>query len=160
MTRTCRKCGLTKTDADYQSQRHRQCKSCCSLANKRWKEQNREYVRERARDWREQNRVSALLGGARARAAKKKIEFSLTEADVTIPKRCPVLGVELNLRGGVGYGHYDTTPTIDRIDAACGYVPGNVAVISGRANRIKSNGSADEHEMVAAWMRKVAGGPK
>lgn len=34
-----------------------------------------------------------------------------------------------------------------------GYVPGNVEVISFRANRIKNNGTADEHERIAQWMR-------
>lgn len=156
MTRVCRRCGLPKSDADFRDERHRQCKACCSIVSKQWKKRNREHVREQGRNWRERNRIAALLSGARVRAAKKKIDFSLTEADVVIPERCPVLGIELSARGGVGYGHYDATPTIDRIEPSLGYVPGNVAVISGRANRIKSNGSADEHEKVATWMRKMA----
>lgn len=30
---------------------------------------------------------------------------------------------------------------------------GDVAIISHRANRLKDNGSAEEHERIAAWMR-------
>lgn len=52
----------------------------------------------------------------------------------------------------------DTQPTIDRIIPALGYVPGNIVVISHRANRMKSDGTAEEHERIAAWLRGLNGG--
>jgi hypothetical protein len=36
-----------------------------------------------------------------------------------------------------------------------GYVKGNVAVISHRANAIKNNATAEELQMVARWVSKV-----
>ena len=41
-----------------------------------------------------------------------------------------------------------TAPTIDRIDNAVGYVPGNVRIISQRANVLKSNGTDKELEAI------------
>lgn len=38
----------------------------------------------------------------------------------------------------------DNSPTLDRIRNELGYVPGNVAVVSYRANRLKSDASLDE----------------
>lgn len=40
------------------------------------------------------------------------------------------------------------------MDNEKGYVPGNVVVMSYRANRLKNDGTAEEHEIIAAWMRK------
>lgn len=42
--------------------------------------------------------------------------------------------------------------SLDRIVPSLGYVPGNVAVISHRANRIKSDATADELRAVADWL--------
>lgn len=64
--------------------------------------------------------------------------------------RCPALG--LVLEKGRGEKH-DRTPTLDRLNPMKGYEPGNIAVISDRANRMKSDGTATELELVAAWMR-------
>ena len=45
------------------------------------------------------------------------------------------------------------TPTIDRIDNNKGYIPGNVAVISWRANALKKDASTEEVEKLLVWMR-------
>jgi hypothetical protein len=44
-------------------------------------------------------------------------------------------------------------PTIDRIDNNRGYEPGNIAVISLRANVLKSNGTVPEFEKVVEYMK-------
>src|SRR3546814_14524029 len=44
--------------------------------------------------------------------------------------------------------------SLDRIDNTKGYVRGNVAVMSYKANRLQNEGTAEEHEIIAAWMRK------
>lgn len=96
-----------------------------------------------------------LLHGARARARKFGLECTITLDDVHIPLTCPVLGIPLKRVGGKPV---DTSPSIDRIDAARGYTPDNIAVISNRANRVKAHGTAEEHEQIAAWMRGHKGG--
>jgi hypothetical protein len=91
-----------------------------------------------------------LLSSAKKRAEIFGMPFDLTVDDVTTPERCPVLGIEL-VRG-TGRAT-DQSPSIDRLNPNLGYVRGNVAVISWRANRIKNNGTADEHEAVARYIR-------
>jgi len=46
------------------------------------------------------------------------------------------------------------SPTLDRLVAAMGYVPGNVTVISFRANTIKNNACVGEMESVVAYYRR------
>jgi hypothetical protein len=44
------------------------------------------------------------------------------------------------------------SPTLDKIDPSKGYVKGNVNVISQRASRLKSDGTAAEHRAIADYM--------
>jgi hypothetical protein len=92
---------------------------------------------------------------ARKRAARKGVPFTITQEDVrqAWPSGgvCPVLG--LVLRVGAGHSH-DASPTLDRINPGWGYEPGNLAIISHRANRAKNSLSAREHELIARWMRE------
>jgi len=46
------------------------------------------------------------------------------------------------------------SPSVDRIRPELGYVPGNVAVISVKANFIKGNATAAEIRLVAEWLDK------
>jgi hypothetical protein len=76
-----------------------------------------------------------------------EIEFE----DVYFPLTCPVLGIKLDYYGR-GDGLKDNVPSFDRLDASFGYVPGNVVVMSMRANRLKNDGSADEHRAIADFL--------
>jgi len=87
-----------------------------------------------------------MLIAARSRAKAKNIPFNLLLEDVVIPKLCPVLGIPLILGNG---GTSDNSPTLDRIIPELGYIKGNIAVISWRANRIKSN--ATPAEIFKVW---------
>lgn len=49
----------------------------------------------------------------------------------------------------------DASPTLDRVNPAWGYVPGNIAVISYAANRAKGAMSANDLSKIADWMRAV-----
>lgn len=93
------------------------------------------------------------MRGCRARALKHCVPFRLTEDDIVVPEFCPVLG--LPLRPTVGCSD-DYSPTVDRLVPELGYVPGNIAVISHRANSIKSFGTAAEHRQIADWMDRMA----
>ena len=93
-----------------------------------------------------------LHQSAKDRSARKGIEFSITVEDVIVPKYCPVLGIELKVskcRGGL-----DNSPSLDRVDSSKGYILGNVVVMSDRANTIKNNGTAEEHEKIAKFMKE------
>jgi hypothetical protein len=106
--------------------------------------------RQQNNAWRRAHLEFDLLKGARTRAEKKGLPFNLTLSDIVIPSLCPVLGIPLVV--GVGCAT-DCSPTLDRILPELGYVRGNIAVISRRANIIKSNATAEEIERVAAWVR-------
>ena len=113
-------------------------------AKQRWKAQNPKNA------W-----ASYALGGAKERAAKAGVPFDLDKDYVTaiIPDACPVFGTPFLFIGGKRLR--PDSPTIDRIEPHKGYVRGNVAVISAKANAIKSNATADEIKRVAEWLRSV-----
>jgi hypothetical protein len=93
-------------------------------------------------------RVMLKLARQRARAAG--VPFALRETDFDIPRVCPVLGIELEHRRGKR-GPADCSPTLDRIVPSLGYVPGNVIVISWRANRLKSDAVMSELTRIAEF---------
>ena len=82
-----------------------------------------------------------MLQRAKARAKEKGVAFTITIEDFEIPKRCPVLGTILCVAEGAPNG---CSPELDRIDVRKGYVPGNVMVISGKANRMKRDATLVE----------------
>jgi hypothetical protein len=67
---------------------------------------------------------------------------------IDIPARCPVLGIPLTRGTGKPA---DSSPTIDKVVPEFGYVPGNIKVISFRANSIKRDATVDELRRVLAY---------
>lgn len=94
-----------------------------------------------------------MLRAARYRAKRKGIPFSITEADITIPAVCPVLGIPLELAIGTG-GAAPNSPSLDRLDSSKGYTADNVCVISYRANALKNNATEQELEAVLTYVRR------
>lgn len=95
-----------------------------------------------------------LWSGAKQRARRKHIEFSLDIKKIQIPERCPVLGILLK-KGDRGF--LDSSPTLDRIDPQRGYQEDNVQVISFRANRIKSDSTLEELRKVLRYRESMEG---
>lgn len=98
-----------------------------------------------------------LFYAAKRRATQKGLEFKITIEDIEVPTHCPVLGIPLFPASGKHAR--DNSPTLDRIDSRLGYTPGNIAVISHRANTIKGNSSPEELELIADYMEKLLGHP-
>ena len=69
--------------------------------------------------------------------------------------KCPVLGVDMKW-GLVEENYLYESPSLDKINPSKGYIRGNVAWISLRANRIKSNATFDEVMKVAKWLEKIS----
>lgn len=92
--------------------------------------------------------------GARYRAKRAGIPFAITARYMRSlwTEFCPVLGLRLAYEGDGRVGPKDASPSVDRVIPELGYVPGNVVVISNRANVIKSFGTAEEHRLIADWM--------
>lgn len=97
------------------------------------------------------NPVWSMLRRAKARAKKIGLPFDLTEQDITpLPVACPVFGKPLRIST---HPHDPWSYSIDRINNEKGYVTGNVAVMSSRANRLKNDGTLQEFEDLIRWMK-------
>jgi hypothetical protein len=78
-----------------------------------------------------------LLYSARTRAKKNGLVCTITEDDIIVPEICPILLIKMYRVPG--QRQHGPSPSLDRIDNTKGYVPGNVRVISYRANTLKNN---------------------
>lgn len=114
-----------------------------------WIKNNPEKHAEAVRLRRKRNYVKMLLYRIKRKCDRLGWEFDLAEADIKIPKRCPVLGIPLEV--SVGKGRSDNTPSIDRVDNKRGYVKDNVEIISWRANRLKSDATPQELRRLAKY---------
>jgi hypothetical protein len=91
-----------------------------------------------------------MIQNARARAKAADVPFLLTPGDIVVPSHCPILGLPLfQITGKKGGG--PNSPSLDRIEPSLGYVPGNIVVISNRANRLKSDASIEELRAIASF---------
>lgn len=91
-----------------------------------------------------------LRSSAKERAKARGLYFNLKVEDITIPDVCPVLGIPLVK--GKGKMH-SGSPQLDRKDNSQGYILGNVAVISQRANSIKQDASVETLEALIKYMK-------
>lgn len=93
--------------------------------------------------------VVYLLARARSRAREAGLPCTITREDIVIPEYCPVLGIRMSFSG---MENRSSSPSLDKIIPELGYVPGNSAIISHRANNLKNNGTVNEHRRIADWM--------
>lgn len=142
-TKLCSRCKTERPVSDFYVDRSSitgrlsQCREC-SAENRRK---------------RSENTSRCLLLGAKLRAEKYGLPFDLSESDIVVPETCPALGIPLRK----GDGHMcANSPTLDRIVPDGGYVRGNVAVISFRANTVKHNATSSELRLVADWIDSVS----
>ncbi len=132
-----------------------------------WREENKDRVndkrnvkraldpttyRDQQNDWNRRNPHRKMFTQAKGRAKKTGREFSITFDDILpLPDVCPVLGIPL--RKGEKTGDPNAY-SLDRIDNTKGYIPGNVAVISFRANMLKRDATPNEVYALAAWLKR------
>jgi hypothetical protein len=100
--------------------------------------------------------VGTYFDSAKRRAKAKDLPFNITLEYLRsiADDKCPVFHTDFSWgRSGLGRGKFkDNAPQLDRIIPELGYVIGNVAFISHRANRIKDNGTMQEHYDIADWI--------
>lgn len=182
-TKQCRSCREQKPYSDFDSQKlgiggvRSTCKPCMLIYRKNARDTN-PMVKEASRRGsrkssyttegrlrksahnkkkRQENPVHFMWLASKNRAKKKRLEFTISEQDIVLPEFCPVFGTKMSVGEGSflmrrGGGESDSY-SLDRIDNDLGYVPGNVAVISWRANRLKANSSISDLEKIIAWMK-------
>lgn len=84
-----------------------------------------------------------IIRNSKFTAKRRGIPFSITKDDFELPKRCPILGFQLEY--GVGNdGNSTKHATLDRIDNTKGYIPGNIMIISRLANAMKNQATFDQ----------------
>lgn len=98
--------------------------------------------------------ASYAVGRARMRAKKKGLPCDITRDFVLsiTPDSCPIFGCTFVFYGGKVVGN--ESPTLDRLDPSKGYVEGNIAVISMKANTIKNAFGSADIAQVARWLEK------
>ena len=101
---------------------------------------------------RQEDPLRYQLNDIRRRCKKAGVPFDLLVEDITVPERCPLLGIPLFRGGGVTS---DNTPSVDRIDPSKGYTHDNVHVVSWRANRIKQNATLEELVLLTDNLREI-----
>lgn len=87
----------------------------------------------------------------RKKASNYKHEWTIDFGDLTFPTHCPVLGIQLDY---FTHERQENSVSFDRIDPTKGYIKGNVVVMSWRANRIKNDGTAEEHQKIADFLNQ------
>jgi|SRR5208282_549913 len=93
-----------------------------------------------------------MLDGARTRAKRLRVPFSLIPEDINIPKRCPLLGIPLRFAIGRPNGN---SPSLDRIIPKLGYTKENSIVISYRANMLKNDATLKELKLMVKNLEKI-----
>ena len=135
----CSNCKEWKPFTDYHknSARHTltdsYCKKCRRTVNNKW---------------RRTNTVGNLLHKSKARARLKNIEHTITKQDIILNDICPILNVPLEY--GTPY-----SPSLDRTNSSKGYIPGNVQVVSWRANTLKNNSTLTELKQLVTYMENI-----
>lgn len=91
---------------------------------------------------------------ARRRAKRRGQPCTITTADFDIPEHCPVLGTKLQHKYGTPGPAHDS-PSLDCIIPSLGYTPGNVVVLSHRANSMKSDANLEELRRLVRFLERV-----
>jgi len=79
-------------------------------------------------------------------------EWTVEFGDLEFPTHCPMLGTELDY---FAERTQENSVSFDRVDSSKGYIKGNVIVCSWRANRIKNDGTAEEHRKIYEYLSKA-----
>lgn len=121
---------------------YRQNKQKIFKYSKEWYKKNNKKVKRRVRARIDKDPINYMLIRAKTSAKKKGLKFTITRKDIVLPEYCPVLDIKIGFYKGKK--NRDSTMSLDRIDNSKGYVPGNVEVISFRANRLKNDATRNE----------------
>jgi hypothetical protein len=173
-TYVCKSCAKERKRNRYLETRETTLAKCREYAiehaveiseyHKTYREENHEKIISHGYEYREANRESTsakskeerrtkpeihIFRGAKKRAKEKGLPFLIEQSDILVPDFCPILGIPLAVADGK---FNDNSPTLDRLIPELGYVPGNIAVISNRANRMKDNATSEEHRLLADWI--------
>lgn len=97
--------------------------------------------------------ISKILATRKAFAKKQNIPFEL-DVDYLLSiavDKCPILNIDLSWCEKTKHP-IANSPSIDKFVPELGYVKGNVAWISHKANSLKSDGTLEQFKLLVHWM--------
>lgn len=97
--------------------------------------------------------VNAMYSQLKSSAKKRGIRFTLEKTDLwdlDYPLTCPVLGIPLTQNKSAAK---DNSFSVDRIDNSKGYEPGNIIIVSNRANKLKGDASLEELKLIVEYYK-------
>lgn len=138
-----------------------QCIECGDIAVKKYRqtEQGKETSRQYYRKIRVKIPERIMLQSAKSRARSRNVPCTITEQDIldVWPENsiCPVLGVKMKQNNDGTRAHSDISPSLDCLKPDLGYVTGNIAIISMKANLIKNKETDPQvFRQIAEWLEK------
>lgn len=151
MSKRCAECGEVKPKSLFHKNAQQKdgyscyCKLCAKVRNRNKYEQL-----SAEHEW----KLKQTFRASKNRSVRSNLEHTLTLEELTklypIDNKCPILGIELSW----GFPK-DSSPSLDRIDPSKGYTYENCQIISNRANRIKSDASIEELELVVSYLKEL-----
>lgn len=107
--------------------------------------------KDRSRAWQAANPARYFFRCSRKSAAKRGLAFDITRehvAELMAPMRCAATGLRL-VWEGPSRRRSPVAPSLDRIDSARGYEPGNVRVVCYAYNTMKGSWTDEECLVIA-----------
>ena len=139
-TKCCTKCRVTKLVREFHSSKYSKdgYRSWCKTCNNADKDAR----------WNRLSDAEYLYKLAKARAKRLNREFTITVSDVEAVNTdcCPLLRIPIKryYLSGKNKQRYNDSKSLDRIDPTKGYIPGNIRVISWRANNLLGVGHTEQ----------------
>lgn len=128
------------------TERMASCGTCCEC---RKPQKAKHYDKNPKRKWAE-----GVVAGARYRMKQvgKRDQCTITVPYILsiLPNECPVFGTKFVFKGNKVSSE---SATLDRLVPELGYVPGNIAIISMKANRIKNAYGSEDILKVGEWLK-------
>ena len=138
MSRKCSTCSIVKEDVEFKRSDKKSGNQCRSCKNAR--------LLRRKNERRESNpllfSITEKIQSAKRRAKRDGYPFAISVSDIKINEFCPILGIKIDYTQQNAKA--PNSASLDKKVPELGYVPGNVEIISYRANYIKGNATKDE----------------
>lgn len=114
------------------------------------RDENRKYHKK----LKSRNPERVKFNSIKCNAKKRGILFDITYEDIVdllLTEKCPICSIDMVASPS---RNSPTNKSIDRIDASQPYTRKNCLCICYRCNRIKGDGTAEDHQRIANWMEE------